>query len=124
MDVLLVEPNPELRRTFAEALSAAGYSVVTETGWVTALQLARKLTPATVVVDASLDPGAAGRFVNELRQDGMLSGVPIVGIAYRFGAERSILEAGVQCCIQKLPAPDEVVKAVQWAAEVYGETAA
>jgi CheY-like chemotaxis protein len=123
MDVLLVEPNPALQQTFAEALGAAGYSVVVESDWALALQRARDKTPAVVVVDASLEPGAAGRFVEELHHDVALVAVAIVGIAFRFGAERGILAAGVQCCIQKLPTPDEVVKAVQWAAEVYGESA-
>lgn len=120
MHVLLIEPNPELREAFAEALGAAGFPSVVASDWELALQAAREERPAMVVVDASLEPVAAARFVHDLRRDGALGEIPVAGIAFRFGSERGILGAGIQCCLQKLPTPDEVVRAVRWVATVYG----
>lgn len=124
MDVLLVERNPELRETFAVALAAAGYGVAIASDWELALRVAQEDTPAVVVLDASLEPGAAARFVNALHRDVTLRDVPVAGIAYHFGSERGIQEVGIQCCIPRLPTPAEVVKAVRWASDVYGEEAA
>lgn len=119
MHVLLVERNPELQQVFADALACEGFSVVAVADWASASRAAHEGVPAVVVVDASLEPGAAGRFVSELRHDGSLRDVPVAGIAFRFGSEQGILAAGVQCCIQKMPTPAEVVKVVRWATAVY-----
>ncbi len=124
MHVLLVERHPELQQSFAEALGAAGHSVAIGGEWTMALHSAREEEPALIVVDVSLEPSAAARFVAELHNDRVLCRVPVIALAYRFGSERSVLDAGVQCCIPRLPTPEDVVKAADWAAEVYCEATA
>ncbi len=119
MRVLLVEPSPELREAFAQALVAEGHAVTSIAHPGVALGVAHETSPQVVVLDASLSPAGAARFVGELRHDGALRDVPIAGIAYLLGSEHGILAAGVQCCLRRLPAPEDIVKAVCWAGEVY-----
>src|SRR5512144_914131 len=117
MRVLLVEPNPDLREAFAQALIAEGHAVTSIADPGAALRVAHETSPQVVVLDASLSPAGAARFVGELRHDGELRDVPVAGIAYLLGSERGILSAGVQCCLRRLPLPEEIVKAVRWAGE-------
>jgi CheY-like chemotaxis protein len=124
MRILLVEANPVLRRCFADELEEAGYLTVGVGTWIEAHLAAREERPGLILVNATLRPDEAARFVRELRSDRDLGNIPVAGIALVPGAERGILEAGAQFCIRDVPTRFELVKAARWAASVYCEVAA
>ncbi len=124
MRILLVEPNPALRRIFTDELDEAGYVAVGVGSWTEAYLAACEDPPGLILVNATLRPAEAAQFVREVRADPDLRHVPIAGIALAPGSERGILDAGAQCCIRSVPARSDLVKAARWAASVYREAAA
>ncbi len=124
MRILLVEANPVLRRSFTDELEEAGYSTIGVGTWTEAHLVAREEPPGLILINATLRPDEAARFVRELRGDPELGQVPIAGIALVPGGERGILEAGAQFCIRDVPSRLDLVKAARWAASVYSEAAA
>ena len=124
MRILLVEPNPVLRRCFAEDLEDAGYVTQGVGSWDEAFLAACEETPGLVLVDGRLRPAEAAQFVRDLRSEPELRDVPIAGIALVRGSERGILDAGAQFCIRSVPDRADLVKAARWAASVYREVAA
>ncbi len=106
---------------FAEEIGEAGYATVAVDSCDEALRVAREgsATPDVILLDASLDPAHAVEFVGTVRRDARLRDVPVAAIAFAPGSERGVLEAGAKCCLRTVPGPGEVLKAVQWAFDVY-----
>jgi two-component system cell cycle response regulator DivK len=122
MRVLVVESSGTLRRVFSEEIAHAGYSTVAVSCCEEALRLARDGSrPDVILLDATLDPAHAVEFVGTLRADPALRGIPVAAIAFAPGSERGMLEAGAKCCLRTVPGPGEVLKAVEWAFDVYGQ---
>ncbi len=121
MRVLVVEPSGKLRRLFAQEIGEAGYSTVSVGSVDEALRAARDgpRPPDVILLDATLDPAHAVEFVSTVRADPRLRGVPVAAIAFAPGSERGVLEAGAKCCLRAVPEPGEVLKAVEWAFDVY-----
>jgi CheY-like chemotaxis protein len=121
MRVLVVESSGSLQRAFAQEIADAGYSTIMVTCCEEAMRLARESAPApdVILLDATLDPAHAVEFVAALRADARLRAIPVAAIAFTPGSERGMLEAGAKCCLRAVPGPGEVLKAVQWAFDVY-----
>jgi hypothetical protein len=124
MFALLEEPGLELRRLYGAELWCAGFAVRAVTIWDEALAAVRDLlTPAVIVVVASIELGRALRFIGEVRAQARLRDVPIIPIAFARGSESGIRVAEVQCCLRLLPTPSDVPKAVRRADADYGSPA-
>jgi CheY-like chemotaxis protein len=123
MRVLVVEASGNLRRAFAQEIEEAGYSPVTVGSCDEALRVAREgpSTPDVILLDATLDPVHAVEFVGTVRRDARLRDIPVAAIALTPGSERGVLEAGAKCCLRAVPGPGEVLNAVEWAFDVYGQ---
>jgi DNA-binding response OmpR family regulator len=119
MSVLLVEMEPELRRACAEELARCGFHAEAA-AWEGAMLAAREAAPQVLVVDGTLEPARAARLVREVRSDDRLAELPVVGIAAAGGAHQELMAAGAHCCLRSLSGPADVLRAVRWAAEVYG----
>lgn len=121
MRVLVVESSGTLRDVFAQEIADAGYLAVAVGSCAEALRVARESTPPpdVILLDATLDPGHAVEFVTTVRGDARLRAIPVAAIAFAPGSERGVLEAGAKCCLRAVPQPGEVLKAVQWAFDVY-----
>lgn len=121
MRVLVVEASGKLQRLFAQEIAAAGYSPITVGSCDEALRVAREgpSTPDVILLDATLDPVHAVEFVGTVRRDARLRDIPVAAIALAPGSERGVLEAGAKCCLRAVPGPGEVLKAVEWAFDVY-----
>lgn len=120
MRVLVVESSGTLREAFAQEIAEAGYSAIAVSSCAEALALARDGgRPDVILLDATLDPAHAVEFVGTVRSDPRLRDIPVAAIAFAPGSERGMLEAGAKCCLRTVPGPGEVLKAVQWAFDVY-----
>lgn len=119
MTVLLVELSPGLRRACAEELARGGFPAE-DAPWEDALRRLRRAVPQVLVVDGSAEPERAAMLVRELRRDAGLADLPVVGIAGPGGADQELMAAGAHCCLRTRAGPSDVLRAVQWAAEVYG----
>jgi CheY-like chemotaxis protein len=125
--VLVLERNDGLRSLFASELEEAGLTAVQVDTWEAGLQSVLSDPPDAIVVDATLAPENGVAFVRAIRtaEDPRLRNMPIVGLGWARGADRELLEAGVDCCVRTLPVPGDVSRAVRWALDVYrGRTAA
>ncbi len=119
--VLVVDPNPGLRRLFTLELEEAGYSTLGAETADDAKQFAAVDPPRAIVLNATTAPDDAATFISELRANDGMRGVPVVGIACRPGTEQRLLNAGADCCLRRVPTGGEVLKAVEWALAVYGD---
>jgi CheY-like chemotaxis protein len=119
--VMVVDPNPGLRRVFSLELEEAGYSTVGAESPHKARRLAEADSPLAIVLNATWAPEAAARLIRDLRKTAVLRDVPIVGIAWVAGREQHLLAAGADCCIRRVPARGDVLRAVEWVLAVYGD---
>lgn len=125
MRVLVVESSGTLRNVFAQEIAEAGYATVAVGSCAEALRVARESPqpPDVILLDATLDPAHAVEFVGTVRGDQRLRSIPVAAIAFAPGSERGVLEAGAKCCLRTIPQPGEVLKAVEWAFDVYCQPA-
>ncbi len=121
MRVLLVEPSAGLRQIFSLDLEEAGFSIIGAESSEDARRFAGEDPPDAIVVNATVAPAGGARFIRDIRSDGRLGSVPVVGMAFAPGSERPMLEAGADCCLRALPLRGDVLKAIDWAVSVYGE---
>ncbi len=119
--VLVFDPNPGLRRMFTLELEEAGYSTLGAETAADAKQFAAEDPPKAIVLNATSAPEAAAMLISELRGNEGMRGVPVVGIACQPGTEQRLLSAGADCCLRRVPARGDVLKAVEWALAVYGD---
>lgn len=121
MRVLVIEPSAGLRQIFSLELEEAGFSAIGAESSEEAMRLASEDPPDAIVLNATVAPASGAQFIRHLRSDGRLGSVPVVGMAFAPGSERSLLEAGADCCLRALPLRGDVLKAIHWAVSVYGE---
>jgi DNA-binding response OmpR family regulator len=119
--VLVLERNDGLRSIFSSELDEAGFTAIQVDTWEAGLQSVLSDPPDAIVVDATLAQENGVAFVRAVRAAGdpRLRDVPIVGLGWARGADRELLEAGVDCCVRTLPTRGDVLRAVRWAIDVY-----
>jgi CheY-like chemotaxis protein len=105
--ILLVEDHQDTRQMYAEFLADA-FDVATAPDGSEALDLMRAHRPDLVITDLSL-PGIDGfALVAHMRQDAVLSGIPIICLSGYGGHayEQRAREAGCDRLLQKPCMPD------------------
>jgi DNA-binding response OmpR family regulator len=90
--VLIADDDPDILGLIAFKVGKAGFTVVTATDGIAALELARRTLPAIAVLDVSM-PGLSGLEVcREMRADPALAKIPVLLLTAR--AQERDIEAG------------------------------
>ncbi len=114
-EVLLAEHDPLTSQIIRHRLGREGIKVRHFTSGTAALQAARSLTPAAVILDA-MTPGIDGiELLSRLRAMDHYRTIPILVLS-DIGSEREVvraLEAGADDCIRKPFSPTELVARVE-----------
>jgi two-component system, cell cycle response regulator DivK len=78
--ILVVEDNETNMKLFRDVLQVSGYSTLEATTGEDAVELARTLDPALVLMDVQL-PGVDGlQALGQLRQDERTSSIPVLAV--------------------------------------------
>jgi CheY-like chemotaxis protein len=113
--ILVVEDNETSMKLFRDVLQAKGYSTVEATTGEAAVELARTLDPALVLMDVQL-PGIDGiEALAQLRGDERTSAIPVVALtaqAMRGDRER-FLDVGFDGYLSKPVDVEELVRVVE-----------
>jgi two-component system, cell cycle response regulator DivK len=111
--ILVVDDDPILRMMFDDALTFAGYTVVTAASGVQALVLAETEEPDLIVMDCQM-PGMTGLEVaRRLSQNPATRKIPVLGVAGAMAAELAeLIAAGYTACIPKPISLDRLYEAV------------
>jgi DNA-binding response OmpR family regulator len=114
-EVLLAEHDPLVAQIIRHRLGREGLTIRHFSSGTAALQAARHLTPALVIVDA-MTPGIDGiELLRQLRQMETYRSVPVLVLS-DIGSEREVvraLEAGADDCIRKPFSPTELVARIE-----------
>jgi len=113
--VLVVDDYPEAREMYAEWLRVSGYRVAAAGTVGEALDLARTLNPAAVLMDLSL-PGVDGfAATRELKGDPRTRHIPVLALSGHVGADtaRRALDAGCDGFLVKPTPVHDVVVALE-----------
>jgi CheY-like chemotaxis protein len=80
--VLVVDDDPDVRKSLAEALADRGWIVVAEPNGKTAMEHLRQgLTPCAILLDLMMPIMDGWQFREELRQDPSLATIPVLVIS-------------------------------------------
>ncbi|MCW8194518.1 response regulator [Proteobacteria bacterium 005FR1] len=100
--VLIVDDDPGIRETFAEALMLAGYSVRTAANGKTALDLLATLEPPGLILLDMMMPIMNGEeFRKHQLADPVLSTIPVVVITAAQDAEQKARKLGAEAGLAK-----------------------
>ncbi|MGE0361370.1 MAG: response regulator [Vicinamibacterales bacterium] len=113
--VLVVDDYPDAREMYAEWLRVCGYRVAAAGTVGDALDLARTLGPAAILMDLSL-PGVDGfEATRELKGDPRTRHIPVLALSGHVGADtaRRALDAGCDGFLVKPTPVHDVVVALE-----------
>ena len=77
-NILLIEPNTLLAKTYAQALRQAGHQVAHSTGAQAAIVAADKQTPDVVILELQLPVHNGIEFLQEFRSYSEWQGIPVI----------------------------------------------
>jgi CheY-like chemotaxis protein len=121
--VLLVDDDPDARRLFADGLRRRGFRVEEARNGFRAIELAKRLLPAAIVIDRHM-PGLDGwEAVQRMKAEGTLRAIPVLALTadIDYPSVRGALEVGCDGFVAKPVTPHELVSAVE---RVLGTSAA
>jgi CheY-like chemotaxis protein len=123
--VLIVDAVRAVRMLLAQMIQGHGDVPVEAETAEAALGKALENPPDAIIVNHCLDGRSGADLVREIRaaNSDKLRSVPIVALSGRRGTERTLLDAGASCFLTKPYCEAELMKAVNWAIEVYGTRA-
>ncbi len=96
---LVVDDSMLIRYTVTCFLEERGYRVESATNGLEALELLKKVRPELIVTDLQMPKMAGPEFIEKLKADSGLAGVPVIVVAGRQGNER--IQAGADFTIYK-----------------------
>lgn len=91
--VLIVDDDPDIRETFAEALEYAGYAVVNAANGAEALEVLRDLSPCAILLDLMMPVMDGFEFRLRQRLDPRLAQIPVVVISAGRRADPKVIDA-------------------------------
>ena len=112
--VLVVEDQPLLRELMADALTAAGYGVVTASNGARALDLVRDRHPDVIVLDMMMPVVDGFGFLEAYRRGVATNTAPVVVVSATLSADvvRRLHELGVSALLSKPFDLNELVNCV------------
>jgi two-component system, cell cycle response regulator DivK len=113
--VLLVEDNDDNRHIYSTILKHAGYRVEEVTDGESAIETARRLRPALILMDVSIPIIDGWEATERLKRDEQTAMIPVIALtAHALKSDREkAAEIGFDKYISKPALPGDVVKAVQ-----------
>jgi CheY-like chemotaxis protein len=101
--ILLADDNPRNREIARVALELAGYEIVEAEDGREAVELARRITPALIILDIQMPHLDGYGAIRELRQDDQFADIPIIAMtAYAMrGDQENAAAAGFTRHISK-----------------------
>jgi CheY-like chemotaxis protein len=115
--VLVVDDYADAREMYAESLVVSGFRVAEADNGVQAIDLARRLGPAAILMDLSL-PGLDGwEATRRLKADPRTSHIPVVAVTghAQTAASTAALDAGCDRFVVKPALPSAVVEEIKQA---------
>ena len=102
-DILVVDDDPDMRKTLQIRLEASGYDVRCAEDGVGAISEARRHTPDLIVLDLGLPVGDGFVVLDTLKANLDLSSVPVIVLSGRDrkANEERVLNAGGRAFLQK-----------------------
>jgi CheY-like chemotaxis protein len=101
-DILLVDDDPAIRASFAEALEEEGFQVATAAHGQEALCYLRSMpTPRLIVLDLMMPVLDGWGFLNEQRDDPALRSIPVVVLSAHILSEREAAMLDVALYLRK-----------------------
>jgi signal transduction histidine kinase/DNA-binding response OmpR family regulator len=76
--VLVIDDDPTARELIAESLQSAGYSVITATGGIEGLKLAKERVPMAITLDVTMPDLDGWAVLAALRQSSELADIPVI----------------------------------------------
>ena len=113
--VLVVDDQPVLRELMADALTAAGYDVITAGNGARALDRVRHLRPDVIVLDIMMPVVDGFGFLEAYGQEVAANSAPVVVVSATLSTDvvRRLHELGVSAWLSKPFDLDELVSCVQ-----------
>jgi CheY-like chemotaxis protein len=113
--ILLVEDNLHNRRIFTSVLTHYGFEVREAVNGAEAVELARSVRPALILMDLSLPVLDGWEATRRIKGDPELRTIPIIALTAHAmsGDEGRALDAGCDGYLSKPISPKKVVTAVQ-----------
>lgn len=93
--VLLVEDNEVLRENLAEILELEGYQALMSENGEAGLAAARIQTPDLILSDIDMPIMDGYQFLNSVKKDKILSGIPFVFLSVKNNAEERVYGLGL-----------------------------
>jgi CheY-like chemotaxis protein len=111
--ILVVDDDPTVRMLFEDALTFAGYTVVTAESGDQALVLIKAEAPDLIVMDCQM-PGLTGiEVAQRLRQNAATRKIPLLGVTGGMTAELDrLIDAGYTACVPKPVSLDRLYNVV------------
>jgi two-component system, OmpR family, response regulator len=99
--VLVADDEPTIRYLIADALRDAGYEVRTAANGAEGLEILRRWLADTIVLDLMMPRLDGFGFVELLRLNPRLAGVPVLLVTAAYGAAQAAEQARVQAVLTK-----------------------
>ncbi len=122
--VLLVEDSTAVRLLVSQILEGAGYAVIPAETEADALHIVSLDPPDVAIVDEHLAGTEGHSLIRTLRAhpNPRVRSMIAIGISGRDGSEKRLMEAGAHCFVRKPFHQHDLLRAVRWGVDVYGES--
>lgn len=113
--ILLIEDNDQNRYLATFLLEKSGYSVITASDGLSAIEMAKEVLPGLILLDIQLPLLDGYQVARLMRQDGKLRNVPIIAVtSYAMpGDHEAALACGCDGYIEKPIDPDTFVSEIR-----------
>ena len=101
--ILIVEDDPDIRKSMSVRLKASGYDICGASDVITSVIMARKHEPDLIILDLGLPAGDGFVVIERLKMVPALALIPVIIVSGRAGLanQELALEAGVKAFLQK-----------------------
>jgi len=99
--ILVVDDDRDSRLLLELALSTSGFAVMTASNGEEALQIARRHTPALILLDLAMPVMDGFTFRAKQLQDRSLASIPIICVSGRHDAHQAAEQLRAAACIPK-----------------------
>jgi CheY-like chemotaxis protein len=113
--ILIVDDDPAITTLLKLSFELEGHVVVTASNGAEALEVARKIHPAAMVVDVMMPQMDGLELVRRLRANPLTANIPIVCLSAKAlaGDVEAAMDAGFDDYLTKPCDPDELIDRVQ-----------
>jgi CheY-like chemotaxis protein len=117
--VLVVQNVAPLRSVFAHALESGGCTVFGAEDLADAVEVAQLTSPDVVMVDENVISSAPDAW-REAKGAGGLRDALVVAVSNGIERRSDLIARGAHCVVGKAPTDRDVMIAVEWVLDVYG----